>query len=176
MCYAVRSYFESLLCSLSLCICRLGVKGPLKAFSSALQRAWDETSDKSPPFLWAPRHSWPQHILSHPWLCFPARCCCWARGAVVTQPWVAVEEHPCAQPLPSLLPAPSGINPSGSAVRLWENHTPCRYHGACSVWLLSLFSLGCIPRKIRAHKAISGWSKSCSFPPCLVSPSPAESR
>lgn len=81
MCYAVRSYFESLLCSLSPCICRLGVKGPLKAFSSALQRAWDETSDKSPPFLWAPRHSWPQHILSHPWLCFPARCCCWGQGS-----------------------------------------------------------------------------------------------
>lgn len=45
-----------------------------------------------------------------------------ARGAVVTQPWVAVEEHPCTQPLSSLLPAPSGINPSGSAVRLGKSY------------------------------------------------------
>lgn len=84
MCYAVRSYFESLLCSLSLCICRLRVKGPLKAFSLALQCAWDETSDKSHPFLWVNRRSWrgagSGTSPPSPLLCFPAWCWPWLLG------------------------------------------------------------------------------------------------
>lgn len=42
MCYVVRSYFESLLRSVSLCICRLSNKGPLKACSWTLQCVWDK--------------------------------------------------------------------------------------------------------------------------------------
>lgn len=99
--------------------------------------------------------SWVHPILSQPFAAFPCwvlvlalaaepraavshRALCDSNGSVraraLLSPWPwQCRSIPCAQPglQSAACSTKSEINPSGSAVRLWEILTPCRYHSAC---------------------------------------------
>lgn len=147
MCYVVRSYFESLLHSLSLCICRLSIKGPLKACSCTLQCVWDKRQKSPFPLSLQAQlpKRWPgcQDVTLQPFAAVWELLARGQLGAVPVSRGVAEAHGGCCQ----------GARCLSSAVRYWKTLIRCHI----SRFLTSLtFLLGCTPERIEADKVISG--------------------